>query len=45
VTYGFGPQALEKAGPDLLLDNLRELPPLLGNGGWGLGTGGTWENQ
>jgi len=33
VTYGFGPQALEKAGPDLLLDNLRELPPLLGTGG------------
>jgi phosphoglycolate phosphatase len=29
VTYGFGPQALEEAGPDLLLDNLRELPPLL----------------
>ena len=32
VTYGFGPQGLEKAGPDLLLDNLRELPPLLGAG-------------
>jgi phosphoglycolate phosphatase len=29
VTYGFGPQALKKAGPDLLLDNLRDLPPLL----------------
>jgi phosphoglycolate phosphatase len=33
VTYGFGPQGLEKAGPDLLLANLRELPPLLGTGG------------
>jgi len=32
VTYGSGPQALENAGPDLLLDNLRELPPLLGAG-------------
>jgi len=29
VTYGFGPQALEEAGPDLLVDNLRDLPPLL----------------
>ncbi len=29
VTYGFGPQALEEAGPDILLDNLRDLPPLL----------------
>ena len=33
VTYGFGPQALEKAGPDLLLDDLRDLPPALGTGG------------
>jgi len=32
VTYGYGPQALEQAGPDLLLDDLRELPPLLD--GW-----------
>ena len=32
VTYGFGTQALENAGPDLLLDSLRELPPLLGTG-------------
>ncbi len=30
VTYGFAPETLEKAGPDLLLDDLRELPPLLG---------------
>jgi phosphoglycolate phosphatase len=29
VTYGFGPQALEKAGPDLLLEDLRDLPPIL----------------
>jgi phosphoglycolate phosphatase len=29
VTYGFGPQALEEAGPDLLLQDLRDLPPLL----------------
>jgi phosphoglycolate phosphatase len=29
VTYGFGAQALEQAGPDLLLDNLRDLPPIL----------------
>jgi phosphoglycolate phosphatase len=29
VTYGFGAQALEEAGPDLLLDNLRELPSIL----------------
>jgi phosphoglycolate phosphatase len=29
VTYGFGPQALEEAGPDLLLENLRDLPPIL----------------
>jgi len=35
VTYGFGPEALKKAGPDLLLDDLRELPPVLGARGWG----------
>ena len=29
VTYGFGPQALEDAGPDLLLGNLRDLPLIL----------------
>jgi phosphoglycolate phosphatase len=29
VTYGFGPQALEEAGPDLLLQDLRDLPPIL----------------
>jgi phosphoglycolate phosphatase len=29
VTYGFQPQAVEEAGPDLLLEDLRELPPIL----------------
>jgi len=29
VTYGFGPKALEEAGPDLLLQDLRDLPPIL----------------
>jgi phosphoglycolate phosphatase len=29
VTYGFRPQALQEARPDLLLDNLRDLLPLL----------------
>jgi phosphoglycolate phosphatase len=29
VTYGFGPQALQEACPDFLLDNLRDLPPIL----------------
>jgi phosphoglycolate phosphatase len=29
VAYGFAPQTLEKAAPDLLLDDLRQLPPLL----------------
>ena len=29
VTYGFGPQGLEEAGPDLLLQDLRDLPPIL----------------
>jgi phosphoglycolate phosphatase len=30
VTYGFAPEALRKAGPDLLLDDLRDLPRMLG---------------
>jgi phosphoglycolate phosphatase len=29
VTYGFAPQTLEEVGPDLLLNDLRDLPPLL----------------
>jgi phosphoglycolate phosphatase len=29
VTYGFAPQALEEASPDLLLQDLRDLPPIL----------------
>jgi phosphoglycolate phosphatase-like HAD superfamily hydrolase len=29
VTYGFGAQALEEAGPDLLLQDLRDLPLIL----------------
>jgi phosphoglycolate phosphatase len=29
VTYGFGAQTLEKVSPDLIIDDLRELPPLL----------------
>ena len=33
VTYGYAPQTVEEACPDLLLDNLRDLPPLLGT--WG----------
>jgi len=32
VTYGYAPQTVEEACPDLLLDNLRDLPPLLGTG-------------
>ena len=32
VTYGFGLQSLEVAAPDLLLDNLRDLPPALDGG-------------
>jgi len=32
VTYGFAPEALKRAGPDLLLDDLRDLPPLLETG-------------
>ena len=30
VTYGFAPESLKKSGPDLLLDDLRDLPPALG---------------
>jgi len=33
VAYGFGPDSVVKAGPDLLLDNLRELPATLAAGG------------
>jgi len=33
VTYGFGARTLEKVPPDLLLANLRELPPLLNGDG------------
>jgi len=29
VTYGFGAHTLEKVSPDLLIDDMRELPPLL----------------
>ena len=29
VTYGFGAHTLEKVPPDLLIDDMRELPPLL----------------
>ena len=29
VTYGFGAETLEKVSPDLTIDDLRELPPLL----------------
>src|ERR1017187_2464191 len=29
VTYGFGAETLEKASPDLTIDDMRELPPLL----------------
>ena len=35
VTYGFGPEALKEAGPDLLLENLRDLPPILDGGDGG----------
>jgi phosphoglycolate phosphatase len=35
VTYGFGPEALKEAGPDLLLENLRDLPPILDVGAGG----------
>jgi len=31
LTYGFSPQSLEAVRPDLLLDNLRDLPPLIDN--------------
>jgi phosphoglycolate phosphatase len=33
VTYGFGANSFEETPPDLLLDDLRELPPLLKGGG------------
>ena len=33
VTYGYAPQTVEEACPDLLLDNLLDLPPLLGTRG------------
>ncbi|MFZ0959516.1 MAG: HAD family hydrolase [Terriglobia bacterium] len=29
VTYGFGAQTLQKVSPDLVIDDMRELPPLL----------------
>jgi phosphoglycolate phosphatase len=29
VTYGFGAQTLEKVSPDMIIDDMRELPPLL----------------
>jgi phosphoglycolate phosphatase len=29
VTYGFGAHTLQKVSPDLVIDDLRELPPLL----------------
>jgi phosphoglycolate phosphatase len=29
VTYGFGAETLEKVPPDLIIDDMRELPPLL----------------
>ncbi len=29
VTYGFGAHTLQKASPDLMIDDMRELPPLL----------------
>ena len=29
VTYGFGAASLKDTPPDLLLDDIRELPPLL----------------
>jgi len=33
VTYGFGTETLEKVSPDLTIDDLRELPPLLNGHG------------
>ena len=33
VTYGIGSQSLEETPPDLLLGDLRELPPLLDGAG------------
>jgi phosphoglycolate phosphatase len=38
VTYGFGAHTLEIMPPDLLLSNLRELPPLLGGAQAGSGS-------
>ena len=35
VTYGYGAQTLEKVSPDLVIDDLRELPPLLNGHGKG----------
>ncbi|MGD0126425.1 MAG: HAD-IA family hydrolase [Terriglobia bacterium] len=32
VTYGFAPETVRKASPDLLLDDLRDLPRALGTG-------------
>jgi phosphoglycolate phosphatase len=29
VTYGFGADTLEKVSPDLVIDDMRELPPIL----------------
>jgi phosphoglycolate phosphatase len=31
VTYGFGAHTLQQTPPDLVIDDLRELPPLLNN--------------
>jgi len=33
VTYGFGAHTLQKVSPDLVIDDLRELPPLLNGQG------------
>jgi phosphoglycolate phosphatase len=33
VTYGFGAHTLEKVSPDLIIDDMRELPPLLNGKG------------
>jgi phosphoglycolate phosphatase-like HAD superfamily hydrolase len=33
VTYGFGAHTLQLAAPDLVLDDLRELPRLVNNNG------------
>lgn len=39
VTYGFGAHTLAAVPPDLVLDDLRELPPLLGSRQYGVGSG------